>query len=66
MRRPDSVIPCYFLSFGMFKTVVVIRERGHLLDYVLPRKFSNDSERREQVSTSFSLFSYYHRIYFIR
>ena len=26
------------------------RERSYLTDYVLPRKFSNDSERREQVS----------------
>ena len=38
----------------MFNTVVVLRKRSYLTDFVLLRKFSNDSERRAQVSTSFS------------
>ena len=38
----------------MFNTDVVLMERSHLTDFVLPNKFSNDSGRRAQVSTIFS------------
>ena len=40
------------LSLAMFYTVVVLMD---LTDFVLPRKLSNDSERRAQVSTCSSL-----------
>ena len=39
----------------MFNTVVVLREKKLSYEFFLPRKFSNDSGRRGQVSTSFSL-----------
>ena len=54
-------------SFGMFNTVVVLREKKfflYLTDYVLLRKFSNDSERCEQVSIILSSVSY-RRVYLI-
>ena len=39
----------------MFNTVVVLREKK-FTDYILPRKFSNDSERCEQVYAGFTSF----------
>ena len=39
----------------MFCKVVVLREKKSCYGFALSRKFSNDSERRAQVSTSFSL-----------
>ena len=52
------------LSFGMFNTVVVFREKSYLTNYVSLRKFSNDSEWREQVSIILSSVSY-GRLYII-
>ena len=43
------------LSFGMSYSVVVVREKKLSNRFFLPRKFSNESERRAQVSTSFFL-----------
>ena len=43
------------LSFGMSYSVVVLREKKLSYRFFLPRKFSNESERRAQVSTSFFL-----------
>ena len=49
-------------SFGMFNTVVVLREKKFF--YILRIMFSNDSERCEQVSTILSSVSY-RRVYLI-
>ena len=43
------------LSFGMSYSVVVLREKKLSYKFFLPRKFSNESERRAQVSISFFL-----------